>query len=42
MHVNAHRLSFANHNLCTLVPEAAIPLEFSVDYRQTVLRQLAT
>jgi len=42
MHVNAHRLSFANHKLCTLVPEAAIPLELSVDYRQTVLRQLAT
>lgn len=42
MHVNAHRLPFANHNLCSLVPEAAKSLEFSMDYRQTVLRQLAT
>ena len=40
MHVNAHRLSFANHNLCSLVPEAAIPLELSMSYRQSVLRQL--
>jgi thioester reductase-like protein len=40
MHVNAHRLSFANHNLCSLVPEAAIPLELTMDYRQSVLRQL--
>jgi len=42
MHGNAHRLSFANDNLCSLVPEAARPMELSMDYRQTVLRQLAT
>ena len=42
MHGNAHRLSFANDNLCSLVPEAARPLELSMDYRQTVLRQLAS
>ena len=42
MNGNAHRLSFANDNLCSLVPEAARPLELSMDYRQTVLRQLAT
>ncbi len=42
MHGNAHRLSFANDNLCSLVPEAARPLKLSMDYRQTVLHQLAT
>ena len=42
MHVNAHRLSFANKNLCSLVPEAARSLEFSMDYRQAVLHQLAS
>ena len=42
MHVNAHRLSFANKNLCSLVPEAARSLELSMDYRQAVLRQLAS
>jgi nonribosomal peptide synthetase DhbF len=40
MHVNAHRLSFANHNLCSLVPEAANPLDLSLDYWQMVLHQL--
>lgn len=42
MYGNAHRLSFANHNLCSLVPEASRSLELSMDYKQTVLRQLAT
>ncbi len=42
MHVNAHRLSFDNLNLCSLVPKAAIPLELSMYYLQSVLRQLAT
>jgi hypothetical protein len=42
MYVNAHRLSFTNQNLCSLVPEASRALELSMAYRQALLRQLAS
>ena len=40
MHVNAHRLSFANGNLVSMVPEASGGLDLSMPYRIAVLNKL--
>jgi thioester reductase-like protein len=40
MHVNAHRLFFANGNLASMVPEASRGLDLSMPYRIAVLNKL--